>query len=124
MTAASKSLGIVLLLCCGATSAAVHAQAPTAAQPPVRQMNGTVVVEDLEPGAPPTRRRPFLNSHGMGCASSLHELGCGNFCSNFTFMFGSCRTFFGQTCTPDAPHFGPDSRHGQAGDGSRRCCGK
>jgi hypothetical protein len=143
-----RLFSVVLLVCCGATSPALLAQAPTpsaqqpsaqqqpAGLPPtvkqgaIKQVNGTVVIQDnTDPGAPPARPRPFLNSHGMCCLSSFHDSGCRNLCSEIAFVFGSCRTFFGQSCTPDAAHFGADSRRGQAaagqaGDGSGRCCGK
>ena len=69
----------------------------------------------------------LFNSHGMGCASNFNNLGCGNFCSEFKFIFGSCRTFFGQSCVPNPPHFGGGSGYGPGNgygfDGPQRCCG-
>jgi hypothetical protein len=152
MRISSKLLSVVLLVCCGATSPALLAQAPAppaptpsaqlpsakqpASLPPtvkqgaIKQVNGTVVIQDnTDPGAPPARPRPFLNSHGLCCVASFHDSGCRNLGAQIAFCFGSCRTFFGQTCMPDAAHFGPDSHHGQAAnsqaaEGSGRCCGK
>ncbi|MCI0379265.1 MAG: hypothetical protein L0215_16775 [Gemmataceae bacterium] len=42
---------------------------------------------------------------GIGCYAHHNELGCGSFCSEMTFIFGSCRTFFGEQCIPNPPHF-------------------
>ena len=32
------------------------------------------------------------------CRASRNGLGCGNFVSEFQFLFGSCRTFYGEPC--------------------------
>ncbi|MCI0743461.1 MAG: hypothetical protein L0Y72_30915 [Gemmataceae bacterium] len=42
---------------------------------------------------------------GIGCYAHHTELGCGSFCSEMTFIFGSCRTFYGEECIPNPPHF-------------------
>jgi hypothetical protein len=37
-------------------------------------------------------------SLNMGCAGSHNSMGCGNFCSDLTFGFGSCRDFYKEPC--------------------------
>ena len=59
------------------------------------------------PGYPPPSSRPFLrclNSHGLGCWSHHTVMGCGSFHSEFGFIFGSCRYYFGDRCIPQPPH--------------------
>jgi hypothetical protein len=102
------------------TVPAPKASAPAITVPAVVVNAGPAV--DVTP--PPVSPRPLqrlLNSHGMGCASNFNNLGCGNFCSEFKFVFGSCRTFFGQSCIPNSPHFGPGNGYGF--DGPQKCCG-
>jgi hypothetical protein len=45
-----------------------------------------------------------LNRHGLHCFATLGSLGCGSCKSECQFIFGSCRTFFGEPCIPDAGH--------------------
>lgn len=105
----------------------LHAQNPAPTTPPAPATPAIVV--DAAPtvdATPPQRSsRPLqrlLNSHGMACASNFNNLGCGNFCSEFKFVFGSCRTFFGQSCIPNPPHgYGPGNGYGF--DGPQKCCG-
>jgi hypothetical protein len=37
------------------------------------------------------------------CWAHHNSVGCGNFCSEFNFIFGSCRTFYGETCFRGPP---------------------
>ncbi|HLJ94905.1 MAG TPA: hypothetical protein VKU02_17140 [Gemmataceae bacterium] len=37
------------------------------------------------------------------CWASHNSVGCGNFCSEFNFIFGSCKTFYGETCYKGPP---------------------
>jgi hypothetical protein len=126
MTMTCKQLG--MLAVCGwcLATATLLAQTPVPAQPaPLPAAPATTLVgEDAAPAPDPSRNRPVqkvLNSHGMGCASNFNQLGCGNLCSQLTFMFGSCRTFFSQTCVPNPPHFGAGSG-GDRGGAPRKCC--
>ena len=37
------------------------------------------------------------------CWANHNSVGCGNFCSEFNFIFGSCRTFYGEPCFRGPP---------------------
>lgn len=39
----------------------------------------------------------------QGCDADMNGLGCGNFRTEATFLFGSCRAFFGESCQPGRP---------------------
>jgi len=52
------------------------------------------------PDNTPPGLKGCLNRHGLACVSHHSWFGCGNFRSEMTFIFGSCRTFFGQACVP------------------------
>jgi hypothetical protein len=45
-----------------------------------------------------------LNRHGLNCFATLGSLGCGSCKSECQFIFGSCRTFFGEPCLPQPPN--------------------
>jgi hypothetical protein len=77
------------------------------------------------PPPPPVARGPLhklLNNHGLACASSFQAIGCGNFASEFAFIFGSCRTFFAQPCLPTSRQV-TNGADGRDGSGRRGCCG-
>jgi hypothetical protein len=40
-------------------------------------------------------KRPLIGSHECGPDGCLNPIGCGNFHTDFKFVFGSCRSFFG-----------------------------
>jgi hypothetical protein len=65
------------------------------------------------------RVRTFLNKHGLGCAGNHEWFGCGSCRSYTTFMFGSCRTFFGEPCFPKEPR----QRVGVLGSARDGCAG-
>jgi hypothetical protein len=66
------------------------------------------------PPEPPIRTAtPWLNSHGFCCDSHLTWYGCGGLRANHDFIFGSCRTFFGEICIPKAPHSSTHQNRGQ-----------
>ena len=120
-------LAMLLIMGSCLKASALAAQSPVPAQQSqVTQVNGTVVVTpNVEPSPEPSRNRPlqrFLNPHGMSCASDFNAYGCGNFWSNFDFMFGSCRTFFGQTCTPNTSHNGAGTAGAGTAAGTQRNC--
>lgn len=66
---------------------------------------------------PQGRPRPFFNSHGLCCNSHHTWFGCGNFRSEFTWAWGSCRTFFGEACVPKPEYEHPLLNGAGAGGG-------
>ena len=67
-----------------------------------------------------------------GCCWAHHNgLGCGNFVSEFNFIFGSCRTFYGEPCFRGPPPqpvpleylylYGPQGPYGSQGTGKCNC---
>ncbi|MSQ97092.1 MAG: hypothetical protein EXR98_21415 [Gemmataceae bacterium] len=70
---------------------AYHAYAPPAfAQP-------------KQPAPASHHAQRFLNNHGMSCQTNAFYPTCGNFCYEFRLAFGSCRSFFGESCQPNQP---------------------
>jgi hypothetical protein len=61
------------------------------------------------------------------CRAGHNTLGCGNFVSEFQFLFGSCRTFYGEPCftrpgpVPMPPGYGPGYGYGQEDSGKCPC---
>ncbi len=49
--------------------------------------------------------RVWLQKLGTGCWSHVNNVGCGSFRADMTFIFGSCRAFFGEPCQhgPQSP---------------------
>lgn len=47
--------------------------------------------------------RRVLNHFGIGCWAHHDQYGCSSFMSECRFVFGSCRAYFGQRCSPDPP---------------------
>jgi hypothetical protein len=45
----------------------------------------------------------FANHLPLGCWTHHNMFGCGSFKSEATFIFGSCRAFFGQECLKEPP---------------------
>lgn len=62
---------------------------PTYGEPPY------AVAADTKCGGPCLR---WLRN--KGCWAHINSLGCGSLHSDLTFIFGSCRTFFGEPCLP------------------------
>jgi hypothetical protein len=50
-----------------------------------------------------SREHPFLNRCGLGCWSHHFQPTCSSLHSELTFIFGSCRAFFGEPCLPRPP---------------------
>jgi hypothetical protein len=51
------------------------------------------------------------NQNWIGCRSDRFTLGCGNLKTELSFVFSSCRTFYGEPCwkgppPPGAPGYG------------------
>jgi hypothetical protein len=48
-------------------------------------------------------KREALNRRGYCCDSHIDGYGCQNWRTQCQFVFGSCRSFFGEPCRPAAP---------------------
>jgi hypothetical protein len=100
-------LGLSLMLAMGWWVQRLPAQTPAAPLPAHSAPCHCASV--LDPDAPPgPQRKTFtvraLNHFGLCCASSHNQPTCGNLHSELTFIFGSCRQFFGEPCLPPPPH--------------------
>ena len=112
-------LGLSLMLAAGWWVQRLPAQAPAAPAPavapaPVAPAAPTPMmapaqapccgagagVADGMPGppGPQSRLQRALNRCGLGCFTTHNVPGCGSLHSELTFMFGSCRQFFGEPC--------------------------
>jgi hypothetical protein len=79
---------------------------PLANQPAVPA--GPVLVDTPVGDSPaPHRSHPvrdaFESYLPLGCWTHHNAFGCGSFHSDATFIFGSCRAFFGQQCLKEPP---------------------
>lgn len=102
-------LGLSFIVTLGISTTWVRAQAPLV--PPSAPIDTTPNVPLISLLArpqmpPPPAAHPLLNQHGYACDSSLNWYGCGGLRSQWDFVFGSCRTFFGEPCVPRVPHPG------------------
>lgn len=59
---------------------------------------------------PPAQNPPPRRFFGLlppakcvGCWTTHNTLGCSSFCSEWTFIFGSCRAFYGEPCIKVPP---------------------
>jgi hypothetical protein len=73
--------------------------------------------EAVPAAAKPGKQHPLhrlLQRHNLACWSHHNNLECGSFKSECTFIFGSCRAFFGERCNPGppAPPWTPDYSYG------------
>lgn len=103
-------LGLSLIVTIGISVGGVSAQVLLVPEAP------------YEPAYPAPRQAPYappiqypqspygfhrmLNSHGMGCQTDPWG-SCANFHTDFRFIFGSCRDFFGEGCMPNHPYASP-----------------
>jgi hypothetical protein len=81
----------------------------------------------VDPARPQLFKR-LLNKIGHCCYATINTPGCGNLKSDLTFIFGSCRQFWSDPCTP-----GPEplplpvgvepipTKHGAPQGGCRSC---
>lgn len=95
--------GLSFIVGLGCWIGQLQAQAPAvnpAAQ--VTQAPAAVVPTKESPviGRPDGRMRDWLHRNGYACGQSLNWYGCGGWHQQCTFVFGSCRTFFGEPCLP------------------------
>ncbi len=49
------------------------------------------------------RVRTLIHNRGYGCGTDPTFPGCTNLREEFRFIFGSCRSFFGEPCLPKNP---------------------
>jgi hypothetical protein len=72
-------------------------------------------------------RNYFQSNVPICCWAHHNSVGCGNIWSEFVFVFGSCRSFYGEPCLPRPPPppaaqgYGPGYGYGQEGKGDCRC---
>jgi hypothetical protein len=50
-------------------------------------------------------KHPHLNRHGYCCEQPPGYVGCGSMRETCRFIFGSCRSFFGEACAPKPPKY-------------------
>jgi hypothetical protein len=80
----------------GATVTSVEASSST----PMAADEGTI---SGTPGRHHLLPKCMAKIHSWCCWSHHNRLGCGSANSDLTFIFGSCRTFFGEPCLPGPP---------------------
>ena len=90
-------VGLSFIVGLGCWIGKVQAQAPADAPP------AATVALPVYDAAPTAERdggpvRNWLHRGGYCCAQKLDWYGCGGWHAQNTFVFGSCRTFFGEPC--------------------------
>jgi len=124
MNAWLKRLALSFIVTLGFAAQRLPAQAPLvpAAQPFDSNLSSPLMAIIARPPEPPFRAAtPRLNSYGYCCDSDLTWYGCGGLKSQWQFMFGSCRTYFGEICVPRPHHsmthqeYGPSLLHQDRG---------
>src|SRR5947207_11714413 len=66
--------------------------------------------------------RNMSNRHGYCCGDDPAIPGCGNWHEDLRFIFGSCRSFFGEPCLPKPTRPRLTDRPGGAGFGGQPGC--
>jgi hypothetical protein len=75
---------------------------PSTSAPAVVMQDATAnSYSHMQPSHP--RIAEYLRRQGLNCFATLGSLGCGSCKSECQFIFGSCRTFFGEPCIPQPP---------------------
>jgi len=106
---ATIRLGLSLVLATGWWVQRLPAQTPSPLPPAaVAPASCPALVADPAHGpGDPERQHLFTrvaNKYGMGCYATHDSFGCGSAHAHLTFIFGSCRAFFGEPCQPNPPH--------------------
>jgi hypothetical protein len=93
--------GLSFIVGLGCWFGRVEAQAPD--ETPVIQARGQTLVGRVLPLSirQDSSKHELLNRHGYACGQHLDWYGCGGWHAQNTFVFGSCRTFFGEPCLPN-----------------------
>jgi hypothetical protein len=75
------------------------------------------------PGSESTAANPQPKQQRFGCWASHFGFGCGSFRSDMRFIFGSCRSFYGEACMkgPPPPYPPGSSQNGSGPNGGRGC---
>jgi hypothetical protein len=125
---------ITALLVAIGLASAVRAQGPPQGPPPTVGVPPygltTHVVIPPDPAIPNQPRVRF------GCWATHNGYGCGSFRSDAVFIFGSCRSFYGEACrkgpaSPYPPGYGPapvgaagygPAAYGYPGYGAEKTC--
>ena len=105
MSAWLRRLAMSFIVTLGFTTGKLPAQAPLL--PPAQPFDATPVPPLgsvlARPEVQETGAHPRANKAGYCCAGNSQWFGCGNWKTQFDFMFGSCRSFFGEPCVPVPP---------------------
>ena len=101
-------LAMSLIVTLGFAAGRMPAQAPLvpASQPVDLTPSAPLASLLARPEVQDPAAHPRLNAKGYCCASNAQWFGCGNWGTQFEFMFGSCRSFFGEPCVPNPPREG------------------
>src|SRR5262245_41656896 len=103
-----QALAACFLLSAAGLVAAQEAARNGVVPPPTERTGQPVLSIDHPLATPPpppaeSAMTRHLNKFGLGCNAHHTWFGCGSFRSEMTFIFGSCRTFFGEPCFPKPP---------------------
>ena len=115
MNAWLKRLALSFIVTLGFAAHKLPAQAPLV--PPSQPFDSNPSAPQMalytRPVEPMMAATPRLNNHGYCCDSNLLWYGCGGLKAQHDFVFGSCRTFFGEICVPKTPHPLLHQKYGQ-----------
>jgi hypothetical protein len=102
----------------GVTAGLIRADQPPIPSPqvivepgPTSEVGGTVAMPGAAADIKPTPRRHFvcdaihkyIVSHPWYCWSHHNSVGCGSWKAEWDFLWGSCRTFYGEPCFKGPP---------------------
>jgi hypothetical protein len=104
----SVRLGLSLMIVVCFWASPLHAQqvfvVPTVPYEPAHHAYEPLPLSFPQPpAASPYAVQRCFNSHGMGCQVDPFYPLCSNLQYELRFAFGSCRSFFGESCPPSAP---------------------
>lgn len=125
MNARYVRLTLSFFVAFGMAAARVGAQAPLLPSSQPVDGSPTTPLSHLFARAQPSMDNaafPRLNAHGYWCTSDPRDMGCGNWRTQNLFVFGSCRTFFDESCNPHPAHHWFDRALGWRKSSSCRSC--